>query len=120
MITPDCWNHTAHPPQALWFASLPVPSMVFLGEWQEYIRGVFIIGLRNGNYYVVSCQAFMSLMFVVEVMSLLGIAVIAGFVLVEKVAPAGHWVSRISGFLLVLWGSWMLLVGGNELIPTSW
>lgn len=32
----------------------------------------------------------------------------AFFVLVEKVAPEGRWVNRISGFLLIGWGMWML------------
>jgi predicted metal-binding membrane protein len=50
----------------------------------------------------------MSLMFVVGVMSLLWMAIIAAFVLVEKVAPKGLWVSRISGLLFIVWGAWML------------
>jgi len=84
------------------------PLGFLLNEWQEGIRGAFIMGLRSGNYCVVCCWALMSLMFVAGVMSLLWMAVIAAFVLVEKVAPGGQWVSRISGILLILWGSWML------------
>ena len=84
------------------------PLGFLLNEWREGIRGAFIMGLRSGNYCVVCCWALMSLMFVVGLMSLLWMAVIAAFVLVEKVAPAGQWVSRISGFLLILWGAWML------------
>lgn len=80
-----------------------------LNEWREGIRGAFIMGLRSGNYCVVCCWALMSLMFVAGVMSLLWMAVIAAFVLLEKVAPGGQWVSRISGLLLILWGAWMLM-----------
>jgi predicted metal-binding membrane protein len=50
----------------------------------------------------------MSLLFVLGVMNLIWIAVLAGFVLLEKVAPAGHWVSRGSGLLLIGWGALML------------
>jgi predicted metal-binding membrane protein len=53
----------------------------------------------------------MSLLFVLGVMNLLWIAALAGFVLLEKVAPAGHWVSRLTGVLLVGWGVWMLRHG---------
>jgi len=67
------------------------------------------MGLRNGIYCVVCCWALMSLMFVAGVMSLVWMAVIAAFVLVEKVAPGGQWVSRISGLLLILWGAWMVM-----------
>ncbi len=96
------------------------PIGFLLNEWREGTQGAFTMGLKNGNYCVICCWALMSLMFVAGVMNLLWMAIIAVFVLVEKVAPAGHWVSRISGFLLILWGVWMLLVGGSELIPMSW
>ena len=89
------------------------PLGFLLNEWREGTQGAFVMGLKNGNYCVICCWVLMSLMFVAGVMSLLWMAIIAVFVLVEKVAPAGRWVSRISGFLLVLWGSWMLLIGGN-------
>jgi predicted metal-binding membrane protein len=42
-------------------------------------------------------------------MNLLWIAALAGFVLIEKVAPAGQWVSRVTGVLLVVWGGWMIV-----------
>ncbi len=89
------------------FERNPIPSN--LDTQAGLIRGAFIMGLRNGNYCVVCCWALMSLMFVAGVMSLLWMAVIAAFVLVEKVAPGGQWVSRISGLLLILWGAWMLM-----------
>jgi predicted metal-binding membrane protein len=85
------------------------PLSFILNEWRDGSSGAFIMGLRNGNYCVICCWALMSLMFVVGVMSLLWMAIIALFVLVEKVTPAGHWVSRISGIMLILWGAWMLV-----------
>ncbi len=84
------------------------PLGFLLNEWRDGTRGALIMGLRNGNFCVVCCWALMSVMFVVGVMSLLWMAIIAAFVLVEKVAPRGLWVSRISGLLFIVWGVWML------------
>lgn len=53
----------------------------------------------------------MSLMFALGVMNLLWIAVLAAFVLVEKVVPAGHRVSQVSGLLLLGWGLWIVAGG---------
>jgi predicted metal-binding membrane protein len=50
----------------------------------------------------------MGLLFVAGVMNLLWVAIIAAFVLVEKVAPAGHWVGRAAGLLLIGYGVWMV------------
>lgn len=84
------------------------PLGFLMTEWRDGTRGAFIMGLRSGNYCVVCCWVLMSLMFVAGVMSLLWMAIIAAFVLVEKVAPGGKWVSHISGLLLIMWGAWML------------
>ena len=53
----------------------------------------------------------MALLFVAGVMNLLWVAAIAGFVLLEKVVPAGPWVGRVAGVLLVGWGTWMITGG---------
>ena len=67
------------------------------------------MGLRHGAFCLGCCWALMTLLFVLGVMNLLWIAALAGFVLIEKVAPAGHWVSRSTGLLLVGWGAWMAM-----------
>jgi predicted metal-binding membrane protein len=79
------------------------PLSFLMTEWREGTRGALM-----GNYCVVCCWAIMSLMFVVGVMNLLWMGIIAAFVLVEKVAPRGRWVSWVSGFLLMVWGTWMM------------
>jgi predicted metal-binding membrane protein len=84
------------------------PMSFLMTEWREGNRGALIMGLRSGNFCVICCWALMSLMFVAGVMSLLWMAIIAAFVLVEKVAPGGRWIGRISGVLLIGWGVWML------------
>jgi predicted metal-binding membrane protein len=51
----------------------------------------------------------MALLFVLGVMNLVWIAALAAFVLTEKVIPAGKTISKITGGLLVAWGSWAVL-----------
>ena len=41
-------------------------------------------------------------------MSLAWVAGLAAFVLVEKLASAGHWVGRLPGTALVAWGAFAL------------
>jgi predicted metal-binding membrane protein len=47
----------------------------------------------------------MGLLFVLGVMNLIWIAALAGFVLLEKVAPGGRAIGWISGLLLIAWGA---------------
>jgi predicted metal-binding membrane protein len=50
----------------------------------------------------------MALLFVAGVMNLLWVAAIAIFVLLEKLVPAGRGIGRLSGFLLLGWGMWVI------------
>ena len=79
-----------------------------LTEWREGKSGALAMGLRHGHFCLGCCWILMALLFVAGVMNLLWVAVIAAFVLVEKVVPAGEWVSRIAGLLLIGWGVWVL------------
>jgi predicted metal-binding membrane protein len=49
------------------------------------------------------------LLFVAGIMNLLWVAVIAAYILVEKVMPAGHWLGRVAGLVLIGWGAWVLV-----------
>ncbi|HSL98613.1 MAG TPA: DUF2182 domain-containing protein [Candidatus Limnocylindria bacterium] len=42
------------------------------------------------------------------VMNLLWVAAIAAYVLVEKIVPAGHWVSLALGWCIIGGGVWMV------------
>lgn len=84
------------------------PLGFLMSEWREGRDGALVMGLRHGLYCLGCCWILMGLLFVLGVMNLLWIAALAGFVLVEKVAPAGHWVSRLSGLLLIGWGAWII------------
>ena len=87
------------------------PLGFLMAEWREGNRGALIMGVRHGLYCVGCCWLLMALLFVVGVMNLLWVAIIAVFVLVEKVVPAGEWISRGLGLLTVGWGAWLLIHG---------
>ena len=89
---------------------LPLPAGILLrASGAKGCAGALVMGLRHGSYCVGCCWALMALLFVAGVMNLLWVAVIAGFVLAEKVVPHGRLLGRITGGLLVLWGVWVLL-----------
>lgn len=88
------------------------PLDFMLTQWRDGSKGAFVMGLRHGAFCLGCCWLLMLLLFVGGVMNLLWIAGIALFVLVEKMAPAGHWLGRGAGLLLVVWGiaTWLALV----------
>jgi predicted metal-binding membrane protein len=83
--------------------------LAFLAEhWQPGIPGALRLGFNHGLVCVGCCWALMLILFVGGVMSLLWIAGITIFILVEKLAPYGAKGSRLSGLALVLAGAWVL------------
>lgn len=82
-------------------------------EWREGAAGALRMGLRHGTYCVGCCWLLMALLFVAGVMNLLWVAAIALFVLLEKVVPAGGWIGRVAGVLLVAWGAWVVSGGAG-------
>jgi predicted metal-binding membrane protein len=84
------------------------PMGFILTEWRDGRRGALLMGLKHGRYCLGCCWFLMALLFVAGVMNLLWVAAIATFVLIEKVAPASEWVSRIAGLLFLGWGIWIL------------
>lgn len=84
------------------------PLGFILNEWREGAWGAFLMGLKHGGYCTGCCWVLMALLFVTGVMNLLWVAVIAGFILLEKVASAGYWLDRVAGILLMGWGLWMI------------
>ncbi len=79
-------------------------------DWRDGTWGALLMGLRHGSYCAGCCWALMALLFVAGVMNLFWVAIIAVFVLIEKIIPNGHWVSKVSGLVLIVWGIWMILV----------
>lgn len=68
------------------------------------LSGAFVMGLHHGAYCIGCCWILMLLLFVGGVMNLLWIALLASFVLVEKLLPWGQKIGRIAGVVMVLIG----------------
>jgi predicted metal-binding membrane protein len=81
------------------------PLSFLMSEWREGSAGAFIMGLRHGAECLGCCWALMALLFVAGVMNLLWVALIALFVLAEKVLPKGELVAKIAGVALVASGA---------------
>lgn len=77
-------------------------------NWKEGKRGALLMGMKNGMYCLGCCWILMALLFVSGIMNLLWIALIALFVLIEKVLPGVKWVSFISGAALIVYGALVL------------
>jgi len=84
------------------------PLHFFSTEWREGVGGALAMGMRHGTYCVGCCWLLMALLFVAGVMNLVWVAVIASFVLIEKLARRGDWLGRLGGLALVVWGAWVL------------
>ena len=63
------------------------------------------MGIRHGRLCLACCWSLMVLLFVLGVMNLAWVAVLAGFVLAEKVANRGELISRVGGLVLTVWGA---------------
>lgn len=87
------------------------PMGFLMTEWREGPAGALIMGFRHGVYCVGCCWVLMALLFVAGVMSLVWVAALAAFVLIEKVVPAGERVGQVAGVILTLAGVAMIVRG---------
>jgi predicted metal-binding membrane protein len=84
------------------------PLGFLLSDWREGGWGAFVMGLEQGSYCAGCCWALMAIMFVTGVMNVLWMALLAAFVLIEKVLPGGDWVGSATGLVLGGWGVWLI------------
>jgi predicted metal-binding membrane protein len=84
------------------------PMGFLMAEWREGKTGALVMGMRHGLYCVGCCWLMMALLFVGGVMNLVWVALIAAYILVEKVVPARMWLSRIAGIAAIAWGLWLV------------
>ncbi len=80
------------------------PAHRLSSGWKDGVGGAFRMGMEHGTFCVGCCWALMGLLFVGGVMNLLWVAVIAFFVLLEKVIPQGRLASTVAGGGLILTG----------------
>jgi predicted metal-binding membrane protein len=85
------------------------PLQFFLFRWRPGAWGALRMGAEHGAFCVGCCWALMLLLFTAGVMNLLWVALIAGFVLVEKVLPSGRLIGRWAGIGLMAAGGGMIL-----------
>lgn len=86
------------------------PLGFLMSHWRDGAGGAFQMGLRHGIFCLGCCWALMTLLFVVGVMNLAWVAALTLFILAEKIGPAGAWVSRAGGAILIVLGA--VLVSG--------
>jgi predicted metal-binding membrane protein len=84
------------------------PLSFLMSEWREGATGAFIMGLRHGAYCVGCCWFLMALLFVAGVMNLLWVAIIALFVMAEKISPKGELLAHVAGIALIIAGGTLL------------
>ena len=77
-------------------------------EWRDGSGGAFKMGLKHGGYCLGCCWTLMGLLFAFGVMNLLWVAVISGFVLLEKIISANQLISRLGGILFIGWAAWIV------------
>ena len=90
------------------------PAHFLSRHWRPGSWGAFVMGIEHGAYCLGCCWFLMALLFAGGIMNLVWIAGLAIFVLVEKVAPMGHWVARVAGVALIAAGVWLLV--GERLV----
>jgi predicted metal-binding membrane protein len=84
------------------------PLTFLMSEWREGAAGAFIMGLRHGAFCVGCCWVLMALLFVAGVMNLFWVAVIALFVMAEKILAKGELLGHVTGIALLIAGAAMM------------
>ena len=84
------------------------PLSFIAQKWRSGRLGAFRMGLEHGTFCLGCCWFLMGLLFFGGIMNLFWIAGLAGFVLLEKTIPMGHWIGRFAGVVLATWGVVML------------
>ena len=84
------------------------PVQFISQHWQPGRVGALKMGLLHGTFCLGCCWFLMALLFYGGVMNLLWIGGLALYVLVEKLAPRGDFLGKITGVGLLIWGLFLL------------
>ena len=87
------------------------PLGFLLGHWRDGRWGALRMGTEHGLYCLGCCWALMLLMFAGGVMSVLVMALLSLFILMERLLPDGPWVTRSPGLAMIAGGIY-LIAGG--------
>lgn len=88
------------------------PLLQLMSGWRDGASGALRLGFGQGSWCVGCCWALMALMFVVGVMNLAWMAILAVFILAERLVPARWHLDAATGLGLVAWGGWLLAGAG--------
>jgi predicted metal-binding membrane protein len=88
------------------FCRSPIDFVV--NHWHDGPVGAVRMGISHGLYCLGCCWILMALLFAVGVMDLVWVAILTAVVLVEKLMPAGPWLARVGGLLLIGYGVGLL------------
>ncbi|MGH8274017.1 MAG: DUF2182 domain-containing protein [Gammaproteobacteria bacterium] len=77
------------------------PLLQLMGAWHDGVSGALRLGLKQGSWCIGCCWMLMALMFVVGVMNLAWMAILAVFLLAEKLVPARWHLDAAIGLLLL-------------------
>ena len=83
----------------------------FLMHWRAGVSGAFKMGVEHGLYCVGCCWALMLLLYAAGVMNLLWVALIAAYVLVEKLFAKGRLIGRLAGVAMGTVGVGVIIIG---------
>ncbi len=83
------------------------PLGFLTSHWKDGALGSLSMGIEHGIFCLGCCWLLMALLFVGGVMNLIWVAVIATFVLLEKVVPKGAVVGRVGGVLLIAFAGYV-------------
>ena len=81
------------------------PAAFLSRHHEPGLTGAFRLGVLHGAYCVGCCWMLMSLLFVGGVMNLIWVASLTLLVAAEKLLPGGHWLARIAGITMIVWGA---------------
>ncbi|MCB1747801.1 MAG: DUF2182 domain-containing protein [Gammaproteobacteria bacterium] len=87
------------------------PLGYFMNRWRDGLGGAFSMGFRHGAFCIGCCWVLMLLMFAGGAMSVMTMAVLAVFILAERLIPAGPWAARAPGVGMILLGA-VVAAGG--------
>ena len=77
-------------------------------HWRPGRTGAFRMGLVHGAFCLGCCWFLMALLFYGGVMNLYWIIVLALYILIEKLLPAGVRIGQLTGVALIAWGAVLL------------
>ena len=83
------------------------PIGFFLANWRAGRWGAIRMGLHHGLFCIGCCWMLMLIMFVGGAMSVITMALLSGFILAERILPAGPWVARLPGVALIVCGAYI-------------